>query len=681
MTVNRSLPGLAIVCLMFVSLAIAGHAAEPAFPRYAQIEPNVAFWTDIYARYTTHQAVVHDSVHLDVVYGVIDLVPADSDGARKINRRRMKAARQRYEGLLKQLAADPETTDGDCRRVAERFRPGAGARTFRHASYRVRCQIGQRDRFRAGLIRSGAYLERIRTILHQHGLPEDLAYLPHVESSFDIRATSKFGAAGIWQFTRSTGRRFLAVDCVRDERRDPVAATHAAACLLKENYEKLGSWPLAITAYNHGAAGMLRARARHGDYPAIFKGYRGRTFKFASRNFYAEFLAARQVASDYRRYFGDLPIDPPVRMRSVRLDAFVDWQDLCRHFELSRPVARALNPALRQTVFSGQKYVPEGYVFNLPVIDAADDGRMLAAIPASLEKSSQRASRFYTVQAGDTASRIARMHRVKLADLVLANNLDRRATIYAHQKLRIPQAGLPAAADGPSHPATLLAATRSTISPAAATVVAASIPVASADRYYRRPGPTPAQLLAMTDSGPDVIDVRPAAIPDPAGSETIAAGIAIDRIVRTAVDPVAVITVEVEETLGHYAEWAGVPAVRLRRLNHLAAGRALDLHQEIRIPLDKVSADRFEARRRAFHRKLQREFFAAHRIDGFQQYRVQPGDSYWSLCREKFDLPLWLLKHYNADVDLADLRIHQALTIPAVLSITHGAGRTGPPDA
>ncbi len=111
-----------------------------------------------------------------------------------------------------------------------------------------------------------------------------MSNLPLIPSAY-----SKFGAAGIWQFTRSTGRRYMEVGYVLDERRDPIRATHAAAQLLKENYEKLGSWPLAITAYNHGAAGMARARQKHGDYPAIFKSYRSRTFKFASRNFYSEF--------------------------------------------------------------------------------------------------------------------------------------------------------------------------------------------------------------------------------------------------------------------------------------------------------------------------------------------------------------------------------------------------------
>ena len=97
------------------------------------------------------------------------------------------------------------------------------------------------------------------------GLPTELAALPHVESSFNTYAYSKVGAAGMWQFMRGTGRRFLRIDAAVDERLDPYRSTEAAASFLEQNYIVLGSWPLALTAYNHGAGGMKRraGAARH----------------------------------------------------------------------------------------------------------------------------------------------------------------------------------------------------------------------------------------------------------------------------------------------------------------------------------------------------------------------------------------------------------------------------------
>ena len=669
---------IAVIWLVGLPLTVSGHGGDSLFPRYPRIEPNVEFWTQIYSHYTTTQAVVHDSVQLDRIYDVIELLPTQNKGARKINRQRMKAARLHYEKILKRLAADPDSADADSRPVAARFGRDAGAGAFKRASHRVRCQIGQRDRFRSGVIRSGAYLKRIREIFNEYGLPEDLAYLPHVESSFDLRVTSKSGAAGMWQFTRSTGRRFLTVNHICDERRDPIAATYAAARLLKENFEKLGSWPLAITAYNHGAAGMQRAKARHGDYPTIFTSYRSRTFKFASRNFYTEFLAARQVAANYERYFGELPLDVPPKMRSVRLEGFVAWSDLLSHFGVSARAARAMNPALRPPVFNGQKFVPKGYVLNLPVTDA----RELAVVPAAMQKNTQRPSRFYTVQAGDTAGKIARMHRVRLADLILANNLNRQATVYLNQRLRIPKNGGAKKSDAIQQPTASPSSTSPRVTSDHAPIVMAALPVAGNGRYYRRPGPSPAQLLALEEGYPEpAASAAKAAITEPVMPATVSAQVAINRVVKTTARPIGVITVDVEETLGHYAEWAGVSAHQLRRMNRLSRGHALRLHQEIKIPLDKVSRDRFEARRHAFHKKLQTEFFASYRIGELQQYRVQPGDSYWSLCHKKFDLPLWLLRYYNAEVNLADLRVHQALTIPAVVSIVDGTEKNGSPDA
>ena len=85
--------------------------------------------------------------------------------------------------------------------------------------------------------------------------------------------------------------------------------------------------------------------------------------------------------------------------------------------------------------------------------------------------------------------------------------------------------------------------------------------------------------------------------------------------------------------------------------------------------MNGISAQDFETRRYEFHKRLQEDFFAVYRVGELQRYRVQPGDSYWTLCREKFDLPLWLLKQYNGEVNLAALRIDQSLTIPAIESL------------
>ena len=104
-------------------------------------------------------------------------------------------------------------------------------------------------------------------MLREEGVPIELAALPHVESSFDPTAYSRAGAAGMWQFIRSTGLRYMRIDHIVDDRRDPFFSSVAAARLLRDNYEVLQNWALAITAYNHGQAGMRNAVRSYRDRP------------------------------------------------------------------------------------------------------------------------------------------------------------------------------------------------------------------------------------------------------------------------------------------------------------------------------------------------------------------------------------------------------------------------------
>jgi peptidoglycan lytic transglycosylase D len=657
---SMRLAPLRLYMALFVVLAVvcptSGPQAAMLFPRYENIKPNIDFWVKVYTEYPSTQAILHDARDLDITYGVIDLKPHDAPGARKTNQRRMQDARRRFERILRQLAADPQTADPECRRVAALFGAQGSTLTYRAASRRVRCQIGQRDRFQAGLIRSGAYIDQIKAIFKSQGLPEELAYLPHVESSFNPKAYSKFGAAGIWQFTRSTGRRFMNVGYVLDERRDPILATRAAAELLKENYEKLGSWPLAITAYNHGAAGMERSKKSLGAYPAIFESYRSRTFKFASRNFYSEFLAALAVAENYQNYFGDLALNRPARFHTVALKGYTSMAKLCDHFGISLELARSLNPALRPPVFNGQKLVPKDYPLRLP----AD--LELAEIPSDLYQKSQKPSHFYAVQRGDTAGRIARSQGVSLDDLVMANNLSPQAVIYPNQTLRIPVPGETLAA--PAEPAP---------QPAETTLVASN------DADHAPPPETSAQEERDAESGP--ASMMPAAVSEvtadqreanvaneqgPSGVEIVSADVGFEKVMLHAHRPAGIIRVEVEETLGHYAEWAGVRTQQIRRLNGWPFGRTLHLHQKIKIPLYKTSAREFEESRYEYHKRLQEDFFSAYRVSSYQSYQVKRGDNLWNLCLEKFDIPMWLLKNCNPEVDFADLHLEQKILVPVV---------------
>jgi len=410
------------------------------FPVPPEIAANVQFWKRIYATYPTTKGVIHDSEDLSVVYEVINLVDQCKVGHRKTNRARIKKVKAKYKGILKHLASGKKPVSGEQRRVAALFGLQASSKRFKQATKKIRFQLGQRDRFIPGVIRSGQYLTRIKEIFRNHGLPEDLAYLPHVESSYNYKAYSKFGAAGMWQFIRSTGRRYMQVDYVVDERRDPIASSHAAAKFLKDNYQALGSWPLAITAYNHGASGVARAKRQKGSYSKIFSEYNGPRFRFASRNFYPSFIAARQVAKNYQRYFGYLRLEKPVQYHVVELKGYTPIAEVTDFFNVGAKALRDVNPALRPPVFEGQKYIPKGYKLRLPG-KRRKMAMIASAMPSTMFRDKQKRSRFYRVQRGDTAGKIARRNGVSLNDLKIANGLSRRATIYVGQNLRIPGVG------------------------------------------------------------------------------------------------------------------------------------------------------------------------------------------------------------------------------------------------
>ena len=408
------------------------------FPVYPCIQPNVAFWIKIFTEYSSEYAVIHDKKEMTRIYDIIKLVDSNHHDSRRINRQRIKKSKEIYKAILVKLMRGEDPVGSMERHAAKLFGPDAEPEDFRSAISNIRFQIGLKDRFREGVIRSGAYIDEIKKIFRDEGLPEDLAYLPHVESSFNPNAYSKFGAVGTWQFTRSTGKRFMKIGYTIDERQDPMISSHAAAKLLRENYRKLKNWPMAITAYNHGTSGMLRAKRSWGSYEAIFKRYQGRIFGFASRNFYSEFLAARKIARNTHKYFGDLKLDLPLRSRELVLTGYVSLPELAQYLELNLSEIHKLNPALNNPVFRGEKYVPRGYRLRLPDVSNEDWEALISQLPDKLYRHKQKPSQIHTVRRGDTAGKIARYHGVKLNDLIAANNLDSRVTIYINQKIRIP---------------------------------------------------------------------------------------------------------------------------------------------------------------------------------------------------------------------------------------------------
>jgi membrane-bound lytic murein transglycosylase D len=358
----------------------------------ADLRERVAFWFDVYSKYDSNHKVIHDADHPWIVFKIIDVDPivnSDTpkvkwlrvDKADKLAKAELKRVRSALESIankkdLKKLSEDEEL-------VLEALKPLGGdlKKQARLAARQVRIQTGQRDFFKDGLRESPRYLGEMERIFAKHKLPVELTRIPFVESSFNASATSKVGAAGVWQLMEGTGRKFLTVNNKIDERISPIKATEAAAKLLKENHMILyRSWPLAVTAWNHGPGGIRKAvTATHSrEIGKIVANYRSRSFDFASSNFYSEFLAALHTERYQDQIFGKLDKQEAIDMSVVKLSRKIRPSSVLKVSGISREQLLVLNPELK-SLMKADEPLPVGFRLNVPVNARLGLERMLAS--------------------------------------------------------------------------------------------------------------------------------------------------------------------------------------------------------------------------------------------------------------------------------------------------------------
>jgi membrane-bound lytic murein transglycosylase D len=285
---------------MAVLDADASGQPAPKFPTPDALESAVGFWSDLFLRHASDRVILHDRENMDVVWQVLDL-PKDRVTGGVDERAATRLTRDAVDNLrrrLRRLEADPTPADDEDKALLAIAAGSPQGDLLTGAWLRIRAQRGVADQFRAGLERCRSWLPEMRQILVEEGVPEEIAVLPFVESMFNPKARSAVGAAGVWQLMPATARGLgLRVSRGTDDRTNVLKATRAAARMLRQNYQILGSWPLAITAYNHGPNGVKRAVRLVGstDLTYLIDNYQRSTWGFASKNFYAEFLAVLHV--------------------------------------------------------------------------------------------------------------------------------------------------------------------------------------------------------------------------------------------------------------------------------------------------------------------------------------------------------------------------------------------------
>ncbi|GJL81783.1 MAG: hypothetical protein DHS20C01_14170 [marine bacterium B5-7] len=421
------------------------------FPCPGELRRRTDFWIEVYSKWTSSQGVFHDSRYPERVYSVIDITNGCRDSSSAVTRER-KRIDARLGEIAQKIQNGQRIRDKEDRAILALF-PNPESKSIRAARRYIRCQQGNRDRFEDALKRYGAYGPMVKQLIKSAGLNEDIHYLPFVESLYNPRAYSRVGAAGLWQIMPKTARYLgLQIDATVDERLDMEAATIAATRYLKDSRSRLTAvarqknpsvsegamGPFVITSYNYGVNGMRRAVDQIGpDFISVLNHHKSPSFQVAVKNFYTSFLAARHVARNARRYFGDVPPEPTVRYQTAVLKYDTSMKRIIDVFGVDEDELKDLNRALTRFVWHGWRFAPAGYRLRLPYRQQGWD-QAVSKLESKGPESDVRGPVNYKVRKGDTACGIARAFHVKCNDLVDMNRLGRRAFIRVGQNLVIP---------------------------------------------------------------------------------------------------------------------------------------------------------------------------------------------------------------------------------------------------
>ncbi|MEO8585063.1 MAG: LysM peptidoglycan-binding domain-containing protein [Acidobacteriota bacterium] len=425
--------------------------------------------------------------------------------------------------------------------------------------------------FAAALKRSGRYVDLMRGILKEEGVPEDLVYVAMIESAFKYQAHSRAAAHGFWQFIPGTGKRYgLKRTASYDERSDPVKSTRAAAAYFRDLYEMFGDWHLAMAAYDAGEGKILRSLQRTGarDFWDLSA---GSTLRRETRDYVPFVLATALIAKDPARFGFDVVPDSPLSWETVSVKKSTDLARVAELTGNTLPDLQLLNSELRTR--STPHGVPS-YEMRVPVGAAALLAPRLALLPSSPAVTEKR----IVVKKNESLQKIARRAGVSVAELCDWNDLPRTAKpkkgtvlVVPTKRQTAPHDALVAASSSPKGeirgvPTPAAAVTRASDVGPFTSVPATSVPSRTAPAALVR-APLPSRI-SIPDEG--FVDT-------PSGA---AAGRA-PRVVRH--------TVKAGDTLYAISSRYGVSVDEIRRQNHIRSPQALRTGQRLVLSLATVN--------------------------------------------------------------------------------------------
>ena len=432
-----------------------------AFAIPAGMEKQFKFWVDIYSKYNTDQGVLHDAEYIDLIYEELDFSAissrTDIKGYQKehMKIKMVKEGKRRVIALLEKLSKlkEPTGLTPPEMKVWEYFEKIKGPKKFSEAAKknRLRFQLWQRDRVIQGIYFSGRYIEEFEKIFREAGMPIELARLPFVESSYNVLARSKVGASGLWQIMPYTMKGFMKRDLAIDLRNHPMEATKVAAKLLRINFNMLQSWPLAMTGYNHGPSGVLKLTKKYKtrELSELVTNVASRKrFGFASRNFYASFLAVLEVTNDAPKYLGAVTWSQPLEQADIKLPLAVGYRDLLRWFDGDDLKTQIYNPHITRIARTRGRLIPKGVVISISKAKMEVVSKELES-PDALKQAQLSGGNLnlpnlkdektaYRVRKGDTVQGIAQQFGVPVGEILTANNMKKVSRLRVGQVLKIP---------------------------------------------------------------------------------------------------------------------------------------------------------------------------------------------------------------------------------------------------
>lgn len=444
-----------------------------------QLQREVGFWVDVFGKYGRNISMIHDKRYPYKIFTTLDfdkLTPGWRRNTVQSKRRRqlIREEIKRLENIFNVLHLEenpdaeiedmlyvekttvdeatgetiivlvPEggdVSDAEKAEILAMYSDIKGKDRFANAAKFLRSQRGIKEKMKSALKAAGAWLPYMETIFEDAGMPIALTRIPMFESGFNADARSHAAAIGMWQFIKSSGKKYMRINRIVDDRRDPLLSTFAAVGHLKDDYELLKAWPLAVNAYNHGRGGMNNAVRKTGgrDIVKIIKTYKGRAYGFASRNYYPEFLAALIVEANADHYYGQFERDEPILFDEVLTRHYINWSTLQEMSGADVKTFRELNRAFKPAVVQGRLLVPPGYRIRVPLgneglfqlnYENLDDSQVYA--------NQKNYYQVHVIKRGDTLSKIANKYGTTVASLKSTNAIRNANALKIGQRIKVP---------------------------------------------------------------------------------------------------------------------------------------------------------------------------------------------------------------------------------------------------